>query len=489
MARTLPVTVFLMISLTGPDTARTATLPVPGTYPTIAAGLAAAVHGDTVVVACGTYVEHDLTMTSGVVLRSEQGDPDCVTIDAAGAIRCLRAAGVNATTTIEGIEFTGGVGSGGGVSLGPLARGTLLRCRFRDNRTSGDGAGLVVTTGSSVLVRECEFVDNSAREGAESDLQRGGGAWSCQSSVRFEDCLFDTNHARIGGAVFALQSEVELVQCVLRENDARLGGAVYGSGSGLRCEGCRFEANGTDALVAQVGRGGAMFAVDGDTEYRDCVFRGNFAGHSGGAVYHTGSGSVLGRSSTFRDNRAYVNGGAGVLAVGSDLRGCVIAGNDAVVNNGGGFVLSEPTTIAQCTFWANRAGMHGSALVWTSPVLTLTRTILAGGRGGASVYCFEDDDAVVSCTDIFDNEGGDWVACIAEHAGGNGNLSVDARFCDAEGGDLHLQWGSPCLPAGSPDCGLIGALGFGGCGTVSVEPQSWARVKAWYRGDPDSSGR
>ncbi len=474
----LPILIGLMLALTGP--VRSATLPVPGTYPTIAAALAAAVSGDTVSVACGRYLEHGLAMASGVVLRSEHGDPDCVAIDAAGAIRCLGVAGSGAGTTIEGIEFTGGIGSGGGIRVGPASHVVLVRCRFRANATPGDGAGLLVTGGSTVAIRECQFLDNDARVGPETDLQRGGGAWVLESSVRLEDCLFAGNRARAGGALFA-QGDVEIVRCVFRENSARLGGGVYAGGFTLRFEDCLMEENATDALVAQQGRGGAVFATATGTEYAGCTFTRNFAGHSGGAIYHTASGSVGGRSSTFRGNRAYVNGGAGVLAVPSEFRGCVVAGNDAIVNNGGGFVLSERALIAQSTFWANRAGMHGSALVWTSPVLTLTRSIIAGGRQGASVYCFEQDDAVITCTDIFGNEGGDWVDCIAEHAGRNGNQAADPLFCDAVAGDLHLQWGSPCLPAASAECGLIGSLGFGGCSAVRVERETWARVKGWYR--------
>ena len=55
---------------------------------------------------------------------------------------------------------------------------------------------------------------------------------------------------------------------------------------------------------------------------------------------------------------------------------------------------------------------------------------------------------------------------------GAGNFDLDPLFCNAAGGNYTLQADSPCLPGQHPDnvdCGLIGAWGAGGCGSVFVD--------------------
>jgi hypothetical protein len=108
----------------------------------------------------------------------------------------------------------------------------------------------------------------------------------------------------------------------------------------------------------------------------------------------------------------------------------------------------------------------------------------------------------LSCCDLFGNAGGDWVGCIADQYGFNGNIAEDPLFC-GPGGEtipmLHfdsspysLHADSPCLPGNHPDgadCDLIGARGVG-CGlsdsppvakAAAAEEISWGRIKARYR--------
>jgi hypothetical protein len=57
---------------------------------------------------------------------------------------------------------------------------------------------------------------------------------------------------------------------------------------------------------------------------------------------------------------------------------------------------------------------------------------------------------------------------------------ADPQFCDRDNRDYTLQATSPCLPALSLGCGLIGALEQG-CGAISVTPQTWGRIKSSFR--------
>ena len=91
----------------------------------------------------------------------------------------------------------------------------------------------------------------------------------------------------------------------------------------------------------------------------------------------------------------------------------------------------------------------------------------------------------LSCCDIYGNGEGDWVGCIADQLGVNGNFSACPSYCISG----HLWPGlcdeSPCLPGNHPDgydCGLIGAQGEGcSCGVSQTEPSTWGAIKSMYR--------
>jgi hypothetical protein len=130
----------------------------------------------------------------------------------------------------------------------------------------------------------------------------------------------------------------------------------------------------------------------------------------------------------------------------------------------------------RCTVAGNEAGIEE---ISRPPGPYLYRTIIACNSRGAG-GCAE-----VFCCDIYGNQEGDWVGCIAGQYGVNGNFSACPSFCSMDAWDFRLCNESPCLPGNHPDgydCGLIGALGEGcACGPTETEPTTWSGIKAVYR--------
>ena len=143
-----------------------------------------------------------------------------------------------------------------------------------------------------------------------------------------------------------------------------------------------------------------------------------------------------------------------------------------------------PASIRGCTLYRNAAGQAGGGFAFANLAgpLTIENTIIACCESGGAIYS-DNCNLRVLCSDLCNNTGGDWVDCIADQYGVNGNFSADPRFCDVLDDDFTLEGHSPCLPGEHPhgyDCGLIGALGYG-CGdpTASV-PTTWGAVKAQH---------
>lgn len=306
----------LVISTSG----MASTIHVPADQPTIQAGIDAASAGDTVLVACGTYYEHDITIDKVLVLWSEDQGPECVTIDAQQLGRCIFIDGVTGTIKIIGFTLTGGHVEGeypddkGGAIFCQNTSLSIMRCIIVDNYAGDDGGGFFFT-GQEVtwsFISECTFIRNSALD--------------------------------YGGAILATQSaSPTLFGCTLVANSASFGGGVY-------------------------------------------------------------------------------------------------------CNNN------------------------------TSPMIV--QSIIAFGSHGEAVYC--DDAAPISleCCDVYGNEGGDWVGCIADQIGVNGNISLDPLFCDFDMDNYHLRNDSPCAPDNN-DCGVLMGAWPVGCST-SADNATWGEVKALY---------
>jgi hypothetical protein len=134
-------------------------------------------------------------------------------------------------------------------------------------------------------------------------------------------------------------------------------------------------------------------------------------------------------------------------------------------------------TLDHCTL-AGTVG--GGVTILLDAQATMSHSIVAF-NGSYAVTCQEGLTVAAVCSDVFGNDGNDWVWCLEGQLGVGGNISADPLFCDQEAGDFRLDSGSPCAPNVNPGCGLMGALPVG-CSTATRET-TWGAMKALFRGD------
>ena len=452
---------------------------VPGEAPTIGAALDSAEEGDTVLVVCGTYHEHDLDLKPGLFLRSVSGQPGCVTVDAGRAGPVVGSIDPGATVRIEGITLAGGDagdGEGGGIRVGAGASLEMIHCAIRFN-TARRGGGIFVDKGGTAAILSCMVIQNYASEDGggvlsqSSDLEisnctfsanlcggHGGGALFEGSSPLLSKCAFLMNGADEGGGLSCRDGASPVVETVLfSKNGASRGGGIgIDSGCAPRIEGCVFQEN--EATGPESGDGGGIDSR-GAARIIECVIEENEAAREGGGIFASGGTRVDG--TIFRDNRAGRGGGLSSEGTGG-VGGSLFVGNEAAgeEGEGGGIAMGgDGGTVERCTFYQND-GARGGALHVCGGAHSIDRCLIARSLSGGALYRCDTQDGEISvrCTDLWGNEGGSGDTLPAGFTDGGGNYSLDPLFCSAGDGDFTLHEGSPCLDR---ECGDAGAFGDG----------------------------
>ncbi len=262
------------------------------------------------------------------------------------------------------------------------------------------GAGAICWDNSSPSFESCVFRNNISYDSPE-----GAGAVWCDGSPSFKDCVFESNQAKRGGAVFCDYSNSVLF------------------------DGCEFRGN------SAWYHGGAIYCF-GTPTITDCVFIDNSASQLGGAIH---GGPFVIEDCTFHGNNAGISGSA--------------------ISLGG----SDQYQIDRSTFCFNESTDGGTIACNADHHIHISNTIIAFSENSPSFACDGDPDLFISCTDIFGNDGGDWIDCLAGNYGINGNISEDPLFFAAELEDWHLLPLSPCAPFSDPNpsCDQIGAWPVG----------------------------
>jgi predicted outer membrane repeat protein len=170
---------------------------------------------------------------------------------------------------------------------------------------------------------------------------------------------------------------------------------------------------------------------------------------------------------------------------------CVSASSPSIVrcsfrgNSVGGALYANGSSprITSCTFYGNEAVTDGAITLINCPAPVIERSIISFSNQGPGVFCYGESAPLLMCCDVYGNAGGDWIGCIADQLGVNGNIAEDPLFCDPGETDFRVQENSPCAPFSppNPECDLIGALE---AGCSSAAPDDLAGIRGIRLGRP-----
>jgi hypothetical protein len=393
----------LLLCLVGPLVAQT-TLTVPGQFPTIQAAINAAVSGNTVLVAPGSYAGAIDFLGKGILVQSS-GGAGLTSITGTSAARVVRfATSEGPAATLDGFTIAGGAGG----ILCQNASPTIRDCIVTGNVASADeGGGLRIrAVGSAVCsptITSCVFHDNFT-------FYSGGGAFiatttsSSIASPSFTDCAFESNVALSnvltavagGGGGVAVHGNTpapgtltpSFLRCRFQDN------ACTGNGAGLQVAfstGASFTSCELTDNVNSSSNGGGIAVETATAAFKGCVIARNVGGGLGSGVIGVGSGGAL----TFRHCTIAANAGWGGVYLST-----IVPGPSA--------------SFANCILWGNA----GIDVLVTGFTPSITYCDVGGGSGATGV----------------------------------GNLSGDPLFLDPSY-DFHLAPNSPCRDAGDAAAG------------------------------------
>ncbi|MCF7936672.1 MAG: right-handed parallel beta-helix repeat-containing protein [Synergistales bacterium] len=327
-----------------------------------------------------------------------------------------------------------------------IVDGFTIRDGYASRDLGGDevdneGAGMQVKGISSLVIRNCKFMNNFA-------YRSGGGFLSYESGLTFDNCTFQDNKAFLGGGAFVADStNITVRNCTFKGNWAVSGSGFFEDTSSPLVEDCLFEDNvaSEDAagIASEYGQsypiirgcvfrnnesqcddGVAIWFNESNPTIEDCTFENNIV--TGWANHH-GGGFSLHLSEEASIESCDFTGNSGAIYVHDSsytMRNCSFTGNYADNGDQGGAIKHylDPVRsyditieIADCSFTDNKAdGQGGAIMTTTSPDyhkaisidMTITNCTFTGNEGdsGGAIHTYYVEPLIQSC-DFTENRG------------------------------------------------------------------------------------
>ncbi|MEZ5063231.1 MAG: right-handed parallel beta-helix repeat-containing protein [bacterium] len=413
------------------DVASATTLRVPEDFPTIQAAVDAAGPIDVVDVAPGTWSDAETrSVWNGgmyVNVRSVVFLKPGITVRSRSG----------AEATVIDLSLNPGPGFQTPVVYPGQQAGPATIQGFTVLGAGSGGGGISSLAAQKLIVRDCIV----------RDIHTGGRAITTANGGGLE--IYDTlveNVTLLGGtAVRAISGgSLKMIRTTIRDNSA---GGVYSTVPTI-LEDCNFVRNRT----TQVGAGANL---QGPSEVTRCLFQENVS------LEDPGGGLVVSSSPAVVEGCTFARDSCGATGAAAGMWVAYAPGLSVIRNN----------TFVGC----HSPVFPASAFGVSSSVVEFSNNIVAGSTGSAALHNV-GGTITGGCNDYWNNEEGDFEAWTPLPT----DLSADPLFCDPEAHDFRLHSNSPCAPDQNPTCGQVGAWSVA-CGSVSIEPLSWGRIKGAYR--------
>jgi hypothetical protein len=416
------------------------TIHVPADQPTIQAGIDAAMEGDTVLVADGTYTgdgNRDLDVGGvNLVVMSENGPYSCI-IDCEGSLTDEHVgfqfkSGESTESVLQGFTIKNGFFFRGGAIVCDASSPTIENNILVFNKATGfgnlGGGGIGCYNGASPIIRDNTIAWNSA-------TNYGGAIWCAWDycSPHIVGNTIMRNYAGWeGGGIDFIFSSPTIEDNLIVENTAHLncGGIAFG----WSCNPTIIRNNTVIGNTSETGgSGGIGFAND---------------------THPTITGNVI-----TRNVAATTCGGVGFITdCDPDISGNVIAENRAEIGCGGiGFGTNCNPTLTGNTITGNSAGEAGGGIgMEENSNATIMNTILWNNDAplGKELYIEADPTPSTLIISYSDVEGGEELVYVAEGCSlmwGEGMMDEEPMFVLPDKQDCRLLWDSPCIDTGCPD--------------------------------------
>jgi len=498
----------VLILLLFPTFCYSDTIHIPAGFATIQEGIDAAVHGDTVLVAPGTYVEIIDFLGKGITVKSS-GGAEVTTINAdrtGSVVSFMNGEGVD--SVLEGFLLTNGSGTlfdyniytnvmvGGGIfctGSSPVIKDNTIFGHFLGQ----NGAGIFCYEASPII--EGNLISEN--------LTIGSGAGICcfsNCSPVIENNTISDNYAGLdgGGILCYLDSTPTIVNNEITCNTAE------GKGGGIHCGVDSPAMIASNLIIANstCADGGGIYCYSSSPTIFNNTISENYAKWWGGGIHCWSNSSPMLDNNTITNNTSKCSGG-GVYQMNSPVSMIItnntVSGNTAEEYGGGGFYFSQASSVLENNVISNNSG--GGIRFFQSSSSTMTNNIIYGNTSdrGSGLYFKESSGTLVNNTiaenkadvvgagilcwsystvslkniilwgntapagpeiwmglgsspstlaiDYSDLEGGQasvFVAYGNTLDWGENMFKADPKFVDSGNGDFHLTYNSPCRDAG-----------------------------------------